>query len=61
MERHVTSNALQKKLVAAKRKAIESLEQLERALVWLDEDPRAADRWGRLDATAKRFEGGRDA
>ncbi|MDZ7292417.1 MAG: nucleotidyltransferase substrate binding protein [candidate division KSB1 bacterium] len=44
------------KLDATKRKALESLQRLEQTLLWLDREPQADDRWGRLDATAKRFE-----
>jgi len=40
----------------AYEQAIQSLNQLERAIDWLDSDPQAEDRWGRLDAVAKRFE-----
>jgi len=33
-----------------------SLDELGKALSWLDHDPEAPDRWARLDAVAKRFE-----
>ncbi|MBL0176739.1 MAG: nucleotidyltransferase substrate binding protein [Ignavibacteria bacterium] len=33
-----------------------ALNQLEKTLLWLDADPQSEERWGRLDATAKRFE-----
>jgi nucleotidyltransferase substrate binding protein (TIGR01987 family) len=36
--------------------ALHSLDELQKAFDWLDHDPRAPDRWGRLDAVAKRFE-----
>ncbi len=41
---------------AAKAKAEESLQRLAATLAWLDAEPAASDRWGRLDAAAKRFE-----
>ncbi|MFQ6116096.1 MAG: nucleotidyltransferase substrate binding protein [bacterium] len=44
------------KLDSSKKNAVESLAQLEHAFKWLDAEPKAKDRWGRLDATAKRFE-----
>ena len=50
------SMASQQKLDAAKQKALASLQQLEKALAWLDEGADSVDRWGRLDAAAKRFE-----
>lgn len=36
--------------------AYASLDALFKAIEWLDEGPAAQDRWGRLDAVAKRFE-----
>jgi nucleotidyltransferase substrate binding protein (TIGR01987 family) len=36
--------------------AATSLDELQKVLSWLDADPKAPDRWGRLDAVAKRFE-----
>ena len=40
----------------ARRSALEALDGLDAALEWLDSDPQASDRWGKLDAVAKRFE-----
>jgi nucleotidyltransferase substrate binding protein (TIGR01987 family) len=47
--------ALQKS-EAARKKAQESLEKLERSLQHLNSEKDATDRWVRLDAVAKRFE-----
>lgn len=52
----MVSKGAKEKLDGAKRQASESLQRLEQTLQWLDADPQAKDRWGRLDATAKRFE-----
>ncbi|MBX2993071.1 MAG: nucleotidyltransferase substrate binding protein [Bacteroidetes bacterium] len=46
----------QQRLEAAKQKAASSLLQLETTIRWLHANPEADDRWGRLDAVAKRFE-----
>jgi len=46
----------QQRLDAAKKKAIDSLNRLEKTIAWLHAGPTAEDRWGRLDAAAKRFE-----
>jgi nucleotidyltransferase substrate binding protein (TIGR01987 family) len=52
----MTQKRSREKADAAKSKASESLQRLEQTFQWLDADPQADDRWGRLDATAKRFE-----
>lgn len=44
------------KAETTKQKALEALQRLEQTLHWLDAAPEADDRWGRLDAVAKRFE-----
>jgi nucleotidyltransferase substrate binding protein (TIGR01987 family) len=52
----MTQKGSHEKAETAKQKAVEALHRLEQTLLWLDAEPEANDRWGRLDATAKRFE-----
>lgn len=40
----------------SKQSAEASLDRLTEVLTWLDSEPDSSDRWGRLDAVAKRFE-----
>lgn len=52
----MTQKVSPEKAETTKQKALEALQRLEQTLAWLDAQPEANDRWGRLDATAKRFE-----